>query len=530
MTRLAIYTTPFPAYLHSQTSSQPTRCVSPKHLNGVRLNWFVFGALFGAVLSFMLQSGISKTLELASLAQRQNHAAPIAMTVADSAKPQTGIRPLPALAMLERAGEPSIEAVIRPDDREAAASAPEPGAPKPDAAKPGTPEPQAADATEPALKTVEHTLEKGDTLLNVLVAHDVAYQEASRVIDALRKHYNPRDLRPGHSITLRLAPGGDTNEAGEAARAQVADMAINLSAVDRVELTRLPEGAFIAEKTEKPLKPVPTLAGGTIANSLFETGYANGIPDGVLAELVQAYSYDVDFQREIQRGDQVEVLFDRLVTEDGEEAGYGAIHYAMLKLRGKPIKIYRYETEDGFAGFYHENGESVVKALLKTPVNGARISSGFGKRRHPILGYTKMHKGTDFAAPTGTPIYAAGDGVVKYVGRKGGYGNYIKIRHSDTYDTAYAHLHRYASDMRPGKKVKQGQVIGYVGSTGRSTGPHLHYEVHKNGRQVNPMKEKFETGKQLKGKQLAAFKASIGEIRQQVATLPRHKTTLASSQ
>ena len=209
---------------------------------------------------------------------------------------------------------------------------------------------------------------------------------------------------------------------------------------------------------------------------------------------------------------RMDVLFERLETKNGEVAGHGDILFADLDLGDRDLKIYRYVDKNGHADYYNEKGESIRKALLRTPVNGARISSGFGMRNHPILGYTRMHRGVDFAAPVGTPIYAAGDGTVGYAGRKGGYGNYMRIRHNGTYASAYAHISRFASGMSEGHKVKQGQIVAYVGQTGMATGPHLHYEILVNGEQVNPANVKFKTGGALQGKELAAFRNNVSRI------------------
>lgn len=499
MTKLAATAYPLNFHYSQPTIRSNARPVSAKRLNGVRLNWFIIGALFGIILSFLLNIGVKHALDVAT-----NKLLTSETTVASLLAPadESDLPPVPVIDPLDAFNDIPFPIESAELSEETAQ------------------EIETAKAHRPtAPKMIQHTMKRGDALLNLLTSQAIDYQEAHQVIQTLKKTYNPRNLRPGHDISMTVAPSDENPD-----RMVLADLAIELNAIDRVELTRSEDG-FVAKKTQKPLSKELTLAGGTITNSLFETGYDNGIPDGVLAELVQAYSYDVDFQREIQRGDQMEVLFEKQVTNEGEAVGYGDILYATLKLRGKPLNIYRYQDS-----YYDENGESIIKALLKTPVNGARISSGYGKRRHPILGYTKMHKGTDFAAPTGTPIYAAGEGTVVFKGRKGGYGNYIKIKHNDTYSTAYAHMHRYGKGIRKGHKVKQGQIIGYVGSTGRSTGPHLHYEVIKHGRQVNPMKEKFKTGKVLKGKELAAFKKSMTKIKQQVASMPRSQTTVASSQ
>ena len=256
-----------------------------------------------------------------------------------------------------------------------------------------------------------------------------------------------------------------------------------------------------------------------IRSSLYEAAQQAGIPIGLLGEIVRAYSYDVDFQRDIQPGDTFEILFDRTVTEKGEVVRDGAVIYAALTLSGKTMKIYRYGDTGNAEDYFNEKGECVRKALLKTPIDGARITSGFGMRKHPILGYSRMHRGVDFAASTGTPVFAAGDGAVDTAGPFGTYGNYIRLRHNPTYSTAYAHLSRIAKGMRKGKSVRQGEVIGYVGTTGASTGPHLHFEVIKDGEQINPVSVKFASGRALAGKDWKRFTAARDKIAAQFNSL-----------
>ncbi len=239
-----------------------------------------------------------------------------------------------------------------------------------------------------------------------------------------------------------------------------------------------------------------------------------------MMELIRAFSFDVDFQREIQRGDGFDVLFERYLGETGEVVREGNVVYAVLTLSGQPLKVYRHTNGRGFTDYYDEKGQSVRKALLRTPVDGARLTSGYGKRKHPILGYTMMHRGVDFAARKGTTVHAAGNGVIDRMRRNGDYGRYIRVRHKRQYSTAYAHLGRYAKGLRRGRRVKQGQVIGYVGSTGRSTGPHLHYEVLRNGRRINPLKVKLPAGPRLKGADLAAFQAARAATESLFALLP----------
>jgi murein DD-endopeptidase MepM/ murein hydrolase activator NlpD len=239
----------------------------------------------------------------------------------------------------------------------------------------------------------------------------------------------------------------------------------------------------------------------------------------VLVEMIRIFSFDVDFQRELQPGDSFEVLYEALFEDDGSLAKTDGVLYASLTLSGERLDLYNFTPHSGHSDFFDGKGQSVRKTLMRTPIDGARLSSRFGMRKHPVLGYSRLHKGTDFAAPRGTPIYAAGDGVVESAGRNGAYGKYLRIRHNSTYKTAYAHMKRIAKGMRRGKRVRQGQIIGYVGSTGRSTGPHLHYEVLRGGRQVNPLKIKLPSGEKLKAADLESFERQrerIDALREQV--------------
>jgi len=260
-------------------------------------------------------------------------------------------------------------------------------------------------------------------------------------------------------------------------------------------------------------------ATGTISSSLYESAVAEGVPLDVLTAMVRLFSYDVDFQRDIRPGDGFALMYEQEVTDDGRPVRTTAIHLAEMTLRGKPLKFYAFQHDDGEFGYYNEKGEGVRKALMRTPVNGARLTSTFGSRKHPILGYTRTHKGVDFGAATGTPIMAAGDGVIEKRGRWGSYGNYIRIRHGSNYSTAYAHLSRYARGLSVGDRVKQGDIIGYVGATGGATGPHLHYEILHNKAQVNPMTVKFPASKKLNGTELAQFQDVRANTERKFASL-----------
>ncbi|MCG8494089.1 MAG: peptidoglycan DD-metalloendopeptidase family protein [Sneathiellales bacterium] len=378
--------------------------------------------------------------------------------------------------------------------------------------------PAAENSSNIGEKTV--SIGRGDTLMKVLTKAGAAPQESHKAIRALSKVFDPRRLKIGQNITLYFG-SLETSDTKTSAQASLVSVSLKQDVDRRLDVIRTPENSFKVRETVISLEKQMARAGGVIDNSLFLSAAKAGLPTSVTLDLIRIFSYDVDFQREIQTGDRFEVYFERFVDKDGKVLKEGRIQWASMTLSGTELSLYRYKTQDdSFTDYYTANGQSVRKTLMRTPIDGARLTSGFGKRRHPILGYTKMHKGTDFGARTGTPIMAAGNGTVERAGRNGAYGNYIRIRHNDTYKTAYAHMKGFAKGIRPGKRVKQGQIIGYVGSTGRSTGPHLHYEVIKNGRQINPMSVKLPAGRKLKGKMLTAFKRHTGKVDEAVAALP----------
>ena len=268
------------------------------------------------------------------------------------------------------------------------------------------------------------------------------------------------------------------------------------------------DNKFSANKIEKVLYKKTSLSEGIIKSSLFRAAQKDKIEAEVIVEFARIFGFEIDFQRDIRKNDIFQIVYDKFVDDDGEVQKNGKIIYAYMKNRGREIALYRFVDQKGIAGYYQTNGKSIEKALMKTPINGARLSSTFGMRKHPILGYNKMHRGTDFAAPKGTPIMASGSGTVEVVKWWGAYGKYIRIKHNSKYKTAYAHLNSYARGIRPGTKVRQGQIIGYVGSTGRSTGPHLHYEVLVNGKRKNSQRLKLPSGRTLKGKDREKFEIS----------------------
>lgn len=344
------------------------------------------------------------------------------------------------------------------------------------------------------------TLKKGDTLMGLLLSVAVPEAEAHEAMNALHAVYNPRGIRAGQKVDVIYSNGAF----------QGFEFAPTSEKTMRVE--RKGE-EYKAATLATPLSRQVMAASATIRGSLFEAGAEAGVPHAALVSLIKVLSYSVDFQRDIHEGDSFKVLYETMRAPDGSMVKTGNVLYAEVNLGGRMFPMYRHEFADGRVEYFDRQGKSLRKALLRTPVDGARVSSGFGMRTHPVLGYSKMHQGVDFAAPTGTPIYAGGDGVVVERGKKGGYGNFILIRHGGGYSTAYGHMSRFKSDVQRGTRVRQGEVIGYVGSTGRSTGPHLHYEVRIDGRQVNPANVKnMPSGDPLKGRTLETFKGLVEAI------------------
>lgn len=354
---------------------------------------------------------------------------------------------------------------------------------------------------------------KGDTLAGVLQEAGLDGGQTHDAVEAMKEYYDPRAIQPGQKIHLRFDPAAGDGDY------DLTQLTMDVGALKTVSLQREGDGSLNATVDEKPTVRRNYAKQAEIELSLFGSAVKAGVPSSIIAEAIRIYSWDVDFQRDIRRGDSIQVMYDQVETEDGEFVSGGNIIYARLNVNGQDKPLYRYETEDGDVDYYTADGQSGRKALMSTPVDGARLSSGFGARKHPVLGYTKMHKGVDFAAPTGTPIYAAGDGVIEQIGRWSSYGNYVRIRHNSSIKTAYAHMRGFASGLSNGSRVKQGQVIGYIGTTGRSTGPHLHYEVMLNNKQVNPRTVKLPQGDTLTGKQLAAFKSYIEKIDRQYAAM-----------
>jgi murein DD-endopeptidase MepM/ murein hydrolase activator NlpD len=366
------------------------------------------------------------------------------------------------------------------------------------------------------------TIGKGNTLMGALVGAGVERTEAHKAITAMRELYDPRRLRAGNELAVTfvgVTPEGDLAHR-PTSQHRLGALSLDMGGKSRLEVVRLEDGGFVSGYVDKGLVRDLHRIEGSIETSLYEAAVEASLPLAVMMKMIRIYSFEVDFQRDIQRGDTFTLMFDMLVDNQGNEVQAGDIYFASMNLSGADTPLYRYELADGRIDYFDAQGRSTRKALMRTPIDGARLSSRFGPRRHPVQGYTKMHRGIDFAAPRGTPIYAAGDGVVERASRYGSYGKYIRVRHNSNYSTAYAHLKSYAKGVYRGKRVAQGQIIGYVGSTGRSTGPHLHYEIFHHGKQVNPLSVKLPTGIRLAGSDLSRFGAERDRMQTLYAKLP----------
>ncbi|MBX3429809.1 MAG: peptidoglycan DD-metalloendopeptidase family protein [Hyphomonadaceae bacterium] len=359
-------------------------------------------------------------------------------------------------------------------------------------------------------ETKEMRVANGETLGGLLTRAGASSSDANAALSSISDVYNPRRLRPGQAISLYFQRDGG--------QAQLTGVAFRSEPGASVTANRTTTGGFEAREVQMPLTFEIARIAAPVETSLYSSALALGATDREVAALADAFSYDVDFQRDVRPGDRFELVFERFYDDEGNTVRTGDLLYVSLESSRGSRQFYQFMAPgDSRPDWYDAEGKSARRFLMKTPINGARLSSGFGMRRHPILGYSRMHRGTDFAAPTGTPILAAGDGVVERAGPFSSFGNYVRIRHANGYETAYAHMSRFARGVRPGVRVSQGQVIGYVGTTGRSTGPHLHYEVLRRGEQINPMSLRVANGRNLSGRALELFmieRARIDTLRQ----------------
>jgi murein DD-endopeptidase MepM/ murein hydrolase activator NlpD len=397
-----------------------------------------------------------------------------------------------------------------------------------------------------SVKTRTITLDSGDTLAAALANAGVSQSDAVAVVAALNNTYDPHNLRAGQSFDLSFSPIATSTidatgnaktttvmvnhkpvvvpvdaQSADAAPQPVRLLSLQFSpAIDQdVTVTRGLDGNFTAQSTQKDLVVHVHRAGATIDSSLYLAAMQAGIPADVVVEMIHMFSYKVDFQRDLHPGDSFEVFYDYYYTPQGQPVREGNISYAKMTLGGKDIVLYRYQPNPKDPPDYFDaKGRSAKGMLMKTPVDGARISSGFGMRFHPVLGYTRMHKGVDFAVPVGTPVMASGAGTIEFEGKEHGYGNFVLLNNGNGYETAYGHLSRFAPSVHKGTHVRQGQVIAYSGNTGLTTGPHLHYEIRVHGKQVNPLTVKIAQGRILKGHALRSFLAYRMKIDAMVAS------------
>ncbi len=351
------------------------------------------------------------------------------------------------------------------------------------------------DNLEPKFKNIRHQITTGETFDNILNEYLIDKKEIQNIKNKLSNKINLDKLNTSQKIFFTIDQSNNS----------VKDFIFQISNKERILLTRnIENDDFNQEIIFTKLDKKIIYHENIILQSLYRSALNKEIPANTIIEFARIYGFQVDFQRDIRKQDRFQILYEVFVNENKKIIETGNILFANLILSGEDNSLYYFDGE-GSIGHYDKNGKSVQKALMKTPINGARLSSPFGMRKHPIDGFNKMHRGTDFAAPTGTPIMASGSGIIKKAGWCGGGGNCVWIKHNSTYETIYAHMSKFAKGIRKGIRVKQGQTIGYVGSTGKSTGPHLHYEVLVNGKKVNSQTLKLPSGKILKGNERKIF-------------------------
>ena len=355
---------------------------------------------------------------------------------------------------------------------------------------------QIFDNLVPRYKNIDHKISSGETFDKILNNYSIPNEEINQIKKKLNSDYDINNLKPNLEIKITIDQSNNK---------KITSFLFPVSRTEKIQLTRnLDNNLFEKKIIITNLKKKIVFKEGKITQSLYKTAIDLKVQPNVIIEFARIYGFQVDFQRDIRKNDNFQIIYEVFEDDDGKVFETGNIIFADLKLSGKNNALYYFEKK-GSEGHYDENGKSVEKALMKTPINGARLSSAFGMRKHPIDGFNKMHRGTDFAAPMGTPIMASGSGLITRARWCGGGGNCIKIKHNSTYETIYAHMKNFARGIKEGIRVKQGQIIGFVGSTGKSTGPHLHYEVVVNGKKVNSQKLKLPSGKTLKGKERKIF-------------------------
>ncbi len=347
---------------------------------------------------------------------------------------------------------------------------------------------------------IEYKVKDGDNYEGILNKLKISKNEKKLLLQTIKKNKEIQTLRPNQKIYFEIDKKN---------KHKILNFKIEIDKKREINFVRDFENNKFEQKIlEKDLIKNITYKESIITKSLYQSALDLKIKPNIIIEFARLYGFQVDFQRDIWKNDSFQIIYEEYVDQDGTIVETGNIIFANLNLQNEDLKLYRHEYEKNRIDYFDENGKSMRKTLMKTPINGARLSSSFGKRKHPILGFTKMHTGTDFAAPMGTPILASGDGLVVRAQWCGGGGNCVKIKHNRVYQTVYAHMSKFGRGIKKGARVKQGQIIGYVGSTGLSTGPHLHYEVIENGRKINSQKLKLPSGKILKGKQRKVFEVN----------------------
>ena len=338
---------------------------------------------------------------------------------------------------------------------------------------------------------VEIKARNGDNIQRILYDQKISPTEVNNVLNALRREYNVGTLRNDQKVYLVVKREKNGNF--------VSRLTVNIDNITTVHVFLNKDNVYETKRVTKILTKKNHLVETTIDRGIYRTAKQSGIENSIVAQFARLYGFEVDFQRDLKKNDKIKIFYERYLDDDGVSQKTGNIIYSEITNVEKNIILYRYEYPNGSIAYFTPEGKSIEKSLMRTPINGAKLSSRYGFRIHPIIGYNQMHQGTDFAAPTGTPVMASGSGTIEYSGWKGGYGKFISIRHSPVYQTNYAHLQDYAKGIRRGIKVQQGQVIGYLGSTGSSTGPHLHYEVVVNGRKENSQTLKLPSAAPLEG-------------------------------
>ena len=354
---------------------------------------------------------------------------------------------------------------------------------------------QILNSLEPRFKKIEHEIGVGETFDKILEEYSVEKSEIIQIKKELRKKINLDKLNIDQKFQFTI----------DQSSSLIKEFIFQVSNTEKIFLTREKEtNKFDQKIVVTKLNKDIVYSESIILDSLYKSATNKKIPANIIIEFARIYGFQVDFQRDIRKKDSFQIMFEVFSDDKKNIIETGNILYANLKLSGEDNSLYYFDSKEN-EGHYDKSGKSVQKALMKTPINGARLSSPFGMRKHPIDGFNKMHRGTDFAAPLGTPIMASGNGVIKKAGWCGGGGNCVVIKHNSTYQTVYAHMSKFAKGVRKGTRVRQGQTIGYVGSTGKSTGPHLHYEVIVNGKRINSQTLKLPSGKTLKGSERKIF-------------------------